>query len=120
MLVRGDLAFHDYEGVAVDLSERERIVADLGSKNAMLLRNHGTLAVGKSVGECFVRLYFMERACQAQIYALSAGDSVNHPPQGSPEVAAEQGTAGMALAANLLAWPALKRKAYRLDPHFAH
>ncbi|MEO7240614.1 MAG: class II aldolase/adducin family protein, partial [Sphingomicrobium sp.] len=100
MLVRGDLAFHDYEGVAVDLGERERIVADLGDKNAMLLRNHGTLAVGKTVGECFVRLYFIERACQAQIYALSAGDKVNHPPQGSPEVAAEQGTASIALGAN--------------------
>jgi ribulose-5-phosphate 4-epimerase/fuculose-1-phosphate aldolase len=74
MLVRGDVAFHDFEGVAVDLVERERLVADLGTKNAMILRNHGTLAVGKNVGECFVRLYFLERACQAQIMALSAGD----------------------------------------------
>jgi ribulose-5-phosphate 4-epimerase/fuculose-1-phosphate aldolase len=119
MLIRNDVAFHDYEGVAVDLSERERLVADLGTKNAMILRNHGTLAVGKNVGECFVRLYFLERACQAQIMALSAGDQVNNPPQGSPEVAAEQGQVGVALAANLLAWPALKRKAYRLDPSFA-
>jgi ribulose-5-phosphate 4-epimerase/fuculose-1-phosphate aldolase len=119
MLVRGDLAFHDYEGVAVDLDERERIVADLGGKNAMLLRNHGTLAVGKSVGECFVRLYFIERACQAQIMALSAGEKVNNPPQGAPEVAARQGTAGIAPAANLLAWPALKRKVFRMDAGFA-
>ena len=85
----------------------------------MILRNHGTLAVGKTVGECFVRLYFLERACQAQIYALSAGDNINNPPQGSPELAAEQGTAGIALAANLLAWPALKRKMMRVDPGFA-
>ena len=119
MLIRGDLAFHDYEGVAVDLDERERIVADLGDKEAMLLRNHGTLAVGRNVGECFVKLYFLERACQAQIYALSAGDNVNNPPQGAPEVAAEQGAAGLKLAANLLAWPALLRKAHRLDPAFA-
>jgi len=119
MLIRGDVSFHDYEGVAVDLSERERLVADLGTKNAMILRNHGTLAVGKNVGECFVRLYFLERACQAQIMALSAGNSVNHPPQGSPEITAQQGQIGVALAANLLAWPALKRKAYRLDPSFA-
>ena len=119
MLVRGDLAFHDYEGVAGDLDERERLVADLGDKNAMILRNHGTLAVGKNVGECFVRLYFVERACQAQIMALSAGDAINNPPQGSPEVTAQQGQVGVALAANLLAWPALKRKAYRLDPSFA-
>jgi ribulose-5-phosphate 4-epimerase/fuculose-1-phosphate aldolase len=119
MLVRGDLAFHDYEGVAVDMSERDRLVADLGDKNAMLLRNHGTLTVGKTVGECFVRLYFLERACQAQVHALSAGDAVNNPPQGSPEVTAQQGQAGVAVAANLLAWPALKRKAYRLDSRFA-
>jgi ribulose-5-phosphate 4-epimerase/fuculose-1-phosphate aldolase len=119
MLVRGDLAFHDYEGVAVDHSERERIVADLGDKGAMLLRNHGTLATGKNVGECFVKLYFLERACQAQIMALSAGDRLNRPPQGAAELTADQGTAGLKVAANLLAWPALKRKAYRLDPSFA-
>jgi len=119
MLVRGDIAYHDYEGVAVDLSERERIVADLGAKNAMIFRNHGTLALGPSVGECFVRLYFLERACQAQIMALSAGENINNPPQGSPEVAAEQGAVGITIAAKLLAWPALKRKAFRLDPGFA-
>ena len=119
MLVRGDLAFHDYEGVATDLDERERLVADLGDKGGMLLRNHGTLAVGGTVGECFVKVYFIERACQAQIMALSAGDKVNNPPQGTPELAAEQGTVGLKMAANLLAWPALKRKAYRLDPSFA-
>lgn len=119
MLVRGDLAFHDYEGVAVDLDERERIVVDLGDKDAMLLRNHGTLAVGANVGECFLKLYFLERACQAQVMALSAGDQVNRPPQGAAELTAEQGNVGLKIAANMLAWPALKRKAYRLDPSFA-
>ena len=119
MLVREDLAYHEYEGIAVDLDERERIVADLGSKNLMLLRNHGTLAVGETVGEAFVRLYTLERACQAQVMALSAGDNLNNPPQGSPEVAAQQGAVGLKIAAKLLAWPALKRKAYRLDPSFA-
>jgi ribulose-5-phosphate 4-epimerase/fuculose-1-phosphate aldolase len=119
MLIRGDIAFHEYEGVAVDLGERERLVADLGAKNAMILRNHGTLAVGKNVGECFIRLYYLERACEAQIMALSAGEEISNPPQGSPEVTAQQGAIGLPLAANLLAWPALKRKAYRLDPGFA-
>jgi ribulose-5-phosphate 4-epimerase/fuculose-1-phosphate aldolase len=120
MLVRGDLAYHDYEGIAVDLDERERIVADLGTKNLMLLRNHGSLAVGETIGEAFIRLYTLERACQAQVMALSAGaDNINNPPQGSPEVAAQQGAVGLKLAGNLLAWPALKRKAYRLDPSFA-
>ena len=54
MLIRGDIAFHDYEGVAVDLDERERIVADLGDKNAMIFRNHGTLALGPSVDRYFI------------------------------------------------------------------
>ncbi len=119
MLIRGEIAFHDYEGVAVDLDERERLVEDLGDKNAMILRNHGTLAVGRNVGECFIRLYYLERACQAQIMALSASNNLNNPPQGSPEITAEQGAIGLPLAANFLAWPALKRKAYRLDSGFA-
>jgi ribulose-5-phosphate 4-epimerase/fuculose-1-phosphate aldolase len=119
MLIRDQIATHEYEGVAVDLDERERLVADLGTKNAMILRNHGTLAVGKNVGECFIRLYYLERACQAQIMALSAGENVSIPPQGAPELTAQQGEIGLPLAANLLAWPALKRRAYRLDPGFA-
>ena len=119
MLVRDEVAYHDYEGVAVDLDERERLVANMGSKGAMLLRNHGTLAVGETVGEAFLRIYFLERACQAQILALSAGESLNNPPQGSPEVTAQQGKMGLKIAAGALAWPALMRKAYRLDPSFA-
>ena len=119
MLARGDMAFHEYEGVATDLDERERLVADLGDKSSMLLRNHGTLTVGKTIAEAFVRMYFLERACEAQVYALSAGDNISNPPQGTPELAAEQARAMIPLGSNLLAWPALKRKAYRLDPGFA-
>jgi ribulose-5-phosphate 4-epimerase/fuculose-1-phosphate aldolase len=120
MLIRDEVAYHDYEGVAVDLDERERIVADLGGKGAMLLRNHGTLTVGETIGEAFVKMYFLERACEAQILALSAGEgNLNNPPQGSPEVTAQQGKIGLKLAAGALAWPALVRKAYRLDPGFA-
>ncbi|MEO6433152.1 MAG: class II aldolase/adducin family protein [Sphingomicrobium sp.] len=119
MLIRGSLGFHDYEGVATDLEERERLVADLGDKQGMILRNHGTLAVGGNVGECFLTLYYIERACAAQIMALSAGDKCSNPPQGTPEMAAEQGAIGLKVAANLLAWPALLRKAHRLDPSFA-
>jgi ribulose-5-phosphate 4-epimerase/fuculose-1-phosphate aldolase len=119
MLIRDDVAYHDYEGVAVDLDERERLVANIGDKGAMLLRNHGTLAIGETVGEAFLKIYFLERACEAQILALSAGDSLNSPPQGAPEVTAQQGKMGLKLAAGALAWPALLRKAYRLDPGFA-
>ena len=120
MLIRDEVAYHDYEGVAVDLDERERLVAHLGGKTAMLLRNHGTLAIGETVGEAFLKIYFLERACEAQILALSAGEAnLNNPPQGSPEVTAQQGKVGLKMAAGALAWPALLRKAYRLDPSFA-
>ena len=119
MLIREDIAFHEYEGVAVDLDERERLIADMGDKGAMLLRNHGTLTVGETVGEAFLKMYFLERACEAQILALSAGDNLSHPPQGSPQVTAQQGKMGLKMAAGALAWPALLRKAYRLDAGFA-
>lgn len=67
MVASHDVAYHDYEGIATDLDERERLVTDLGSKSAMILRNHGTLALGGSVAACFLRLYFLERACEAQV-----------------------------------------------------
>ena len=69
----GRLAYHDYEGAALYLDERERIVASLGSAKAMILRNHGLMAVGRTVAECFLRLYRLERACQVQIAAAAAG-----------------------------------------------
>lgn len=120
MVIRDEIAYHDYEGIAVDLSERERIIEDLGDKSAMIFRNHGTLTVGETVGEAFLKLYFLERACEAQVLALSAGEgNLNKPPQGAPEMAAQQGKVSLKTGANLLAWPALLRKAYRLDPGFA-
>jgi ribulose-5-phosphate 4-epimerase/fuculose-1-phosphate aldolase len=120
MIAKHNVAYHDYEGIATDLEERERLVADLGDKHAMILRNHGTLAVGKSVGDCFLRLYFLERACQAQVKMLSAGlENLNNPPQGTEEkVAGQTPPGGMAMAAQMLAWPALLRKLDRIDPSF--
>jgi len=121
MLVRDEVAYHDYEGVALDLDERERLVADLGSKRAMILRNHGTLAVGRSIPDAFMRIYYLERACQAQCLALSGGMSlINHPPQGAPEKTAGQGRDMLPLLAEQVAWPAMLRKAERIDPGYKH
>ena len=72
MLVRPHLTYHGYEGVALNHDERERIVADLGDKNLMLLRNHGTLAVGENCGLAFIAIYFLERACATQVRALTS------------------------------------------------
>jgi ribulose-5-phosphate 4-epimerase/fuculose-1-phosphate aldolase len=117
MIAGGDVAYHDYEGIATDLEERERLVADLAAKNAMILRNHGTLTIGNSVAACFVRLYFLERACEAQVKMLAAGiDNLTPPPEGTPEkVAVQSAPAGMGLLAQRLAWPALLRKLDRVD-----
>jgi ribulose-5-phosphate 4-epimerase/fuculose-1-phosphate aldolase len=120
MIAGHDIAYHDYEGIATDLEERERLIADIGTKNAMILRNHGTLAVGESVGACFVRLYFLERACEAQVLMLSAGrEHLNTPPQGvDHKVAHQSNPKGMGMLAERLAWPALLRKLDRIDPGF--
>ncbi|PZO87486.1 MAG: class II aldolase [Sphingomonas sanxanigenens] len=120
MIAQHDVAYHDYEGIATDLDERERLVADLGAKHAMILRNHGTLAVGETVGACFLRLYFLERACEAQVMMLSAGrKNLNNPPQGvEDKVAGQANPKGLGMLAQALAWPALLRKLDRIDPSF--
>lgn len=120
MVARGDLAYHEYEGIATDLDERERLVEDMGDKHYMILRNHGTLAIGASVPEAFLRLYFLERACDAQVKMLAAGhDQLHNPPQGTPEKVTDQTSDGTTtLIAKQLAWPALLRKLDRIDPSF--
>lgn len=117
MVIHGDIAYHDYEGVALDLDERDRLVNDLRDRNLMILRNHGTLAVGRTCGDAFIRMYFLERACSMQVRALSA--SPNRPNQGVPEkTAALGGLAGDYVSA--LAWPALLRKLDRMNAGYKH
>lgn len=120
MIAKHNVAYHEYEGIATDLEERERLVEDLGDKHAMILRNHGTLAVGSAVSDCFLRLYYLERACEAQVKMLSAGrENLNTPPQGvEGKVETQSPPAGMAMLAQALAWPALLRKLDRIDPSF--
>ena len=81
----GRLAYHGYEGIALDLNERDRLVADLGQHKAMILRNHGLLVGGTSIPEAFHMIYMLERACGVQIAALSGGREIILPP---PEVCA--------------------------------
>jgi ribulose-5-phosphate 4-epimerase/fuculose-1-phosphate aldolase len=85
------IGYHDYEGVALNLDERSRLVKSLGSHDVMILRNHGLVAAGSSIAKAFHNLMFLERACMAQIKALSGGRALSIP---SPEVcarASEQG-----------------------------
>ncbi len=120
MIAHHDVAYHDFEGIATELDERERLVADLGARNAMILRNHGTLTVGATVAQAFLRMYFLERACEAQVHMLAAGrDGLNNPNQGVAEKVEQQSRPeGMGMLAQTLAWPALLRKLDRIDPSF--
>jgi ribulose-5-phosphate 4-epimerase/fuculose-1-phosphate aldolase len=120
MMIREDIAYHDYEGVALDLDERERLVHDIGSKHIMILRNHGTLALGESCADAFMRMFYLERACSMQVRALAGGAAWNKPNQGVPEKTAQQGAMGFAMGMGGLAWPALLRKLDRIDPGYRH
>ena len=116
MLVRSQIAYHDYEGVALFEEEKERLVKDLGDARLMILRNHGTLALGKNVAEAFTNIYFLEKACSYQVRALSGNLELNYPSEESIETTRQQGE-GREMAAALL-WPAVKRKMERLDSSF--
>ncbi len=112
------LAYHDYEGVALNDAEKPRIVADLGDRNCLMLRNHGLLTTGPTIADAFLLMYVFETACQIQLMAQSTGQPLVPVP--APIVAgiraqAEQVTRGLG---GRLVWPGLLRKLDRLDPSF--
>jgi ribulose-5-phosphate 4-epimerase/fuculose-1-phosphate aldolase len=74
------VAYHDFEGPSLDLAERQRLAANLGDKNVLVLRNHGLLTCGESVAQAFVRMYRLERACQVQLAAQATGAKLVIPP----------------------------------------
>lgn len=90
MRLTGNIGYHDYEGVAIDLDEQKRLVADLGGKMTLILRNHGLLSCGRTVREAFDYMYYLERACQAQIAALAGGAKLVIPPKAVAEKVAQQ------------------------------
>lgn len=105
----GRLGYHAYEGIALDTEERERLVADLGTHNAMILRNHGLLAAGHTIPAAFQNILFLERACQAQVKALSGGRPLVIPPHEVCERAARQFDREEADEIRELAWQAALR-----------
>ncbi len=100
------LGYHGYEGIATDIAERERLVADLGSHSAMILRNHGLLVAGSSAADAFSSIYFLERACQIQIQAQSGGVPLVQPPPQVCEHAARQFEDDDSEGITQLAWEA--------------
>jgi ribulose-5-phosphate 4-epimerase/fuculose-1-phosphate aldolase len=112
------VGYHDFEGVAVDLDEQRRIVADLGDADLLVLRNHGLLVVGPTIPQAFSNIYRAELACKAQIMALSAGKELSEV---SPDVIAYTNhlyRPEVRRPFGVLEWPALLRKLDRIDPSY--
>ncbi len=119
MVVHDDIAYHDYEGIATDLDERERLVKDLGNHGFMILKNHGTLTVGANCATAFLRMYFLEQACKTQILAQSDQEEpMEEPPAMSAKVLQQGAPAFVKGLGDNLAWPGLLRKLNRVNPGF--
>jgi ribulose-5-phosphate 4-epimerase/fuculose-1-phosphate aldolase len=103
----GRMAYHGYEGIALDLDERDRLVHDLGEHRAMILRNHGLLVGGRTIPEAFADIYFLERACQAQV-ATGDAELVIPPEEVCVHTAAQFNRADM-LAHCEMAWESALR-----------
>lgn len=112
------LSYHDYEGIALNEDEKPRLVADLGSNNFLILRNHGLLTVGETIPEAFLYMYALETACQTQLQAQSAGVKLTHVNDAIVKGIKAQIDAVMKGMGGELAWPALLRKLERRDSSF--
>ncbi|QCF24891.1 class II aldolase/adducin family protein [Hydrocarboniclastica marina] len=116
MLCLDHLSFHDYEGVALNLDERERLTRDLQGKNLMLLRNHGLMSVGGTVAEAFTYLYFLMKACEIQVRTLGQGAA--YLPSAAAIETTRQQSQSLGQASKLT-WPALVRLMDKIDPTYA-
>ncbi|MCC9008735.1 class II aldolase/adducin family protein [Pseudomonas putida] len=122
----GRVAYHAYEGIALDMDEQQRLVADLGDNPVMILRNHGLLATGGSVAEAFLRMYYLEKACEIQLAAQSAGQVILPPAEVCAHTERQFNAPGRGLKqgeltdpdALQLAWAALLRMLERVAPGY--
>jgi ribulose-5-phosphate 4-epimerase/fuculose-1-phosphate aldolase len=118
-IAMSSLGYHDYEGIALRDDEKPRLVRDLGQNACLVLHNHGLLTVGPTVGDAFVWMYVLQRACETQLLAQSGGGPLVHV---DPRILAgvksnvEAVTRGIGPS---IAWPALRRKLDRLDRGYA-
>jgi ribulose-5-phosphate 4-epimerase/fuculose-1-phosphate aldolase len=113
------IAYHDYEGLALELDEQARLVEDLGVHKAMILRNHGLITCGGSIAEAFDLMYYLERACQIQIDAMAGGARVRPAPREIARKVAAQFKA-LPYKAKKTEWKALLRMLERTDPSYRH
>lgn len=118
MLALQSLAYHDYEGLALNEEEKPRLVSDLGDKQHMILRNHGLLTVGRTAAEAFLAMFLLERACKIQILAQSGGAELVRVPDPILRLIRLQVKAVTVGQGAALTWPGLLRKLDRTDPSY--
>ncbi len=107
-------AFHEFEGIAVELGERERLVADLGNHKVMVLRNHGLLTAGVDTGEAFNLMYHLEKTCETQMQVLASNQTYSLPSPEMCEKAARQYWGNGDRVFGTRDWPAMMARADRL------
>ena len=116
LIILPQVAYHAYEGIALNHEEKERLVADLGDKHAFILRNHGTLTVGRTAADCWLHMYYLEKACTQQILALSAGrEGLLIAPEAAQETVENQVRMGLGGG---LACPGALRRLDRESPGY--
>ena len=116
-MLYGEVGYHDWEGLSVDLDERFRIAQNLGDKKCLIMRNHGFLTVGATAGEAFMNMYYLIRMCQAALQAHAAGLVIEPGDKSLWELSRKQYTA---FSPGKFEWPALLRRCDRLDPSYKH
>ena len=120
MFALASMSYHDYEGLAVNQDEKARLQQDLGNSNFMLLRNHGGLTLGKTIGDAFMHMYDLTRACQVQLQIMSTGMKPVMVDQSIVDgIKAQANIVHTGLTGGQKSWPAMVRKVYRHDPSFA-
>ena len=112
------IGYHDYEGVAVDLDEQQRLARDLGEHAGMIMRNHGLLVVGGSIPEAFYNMFKLERACQVQVAVLSCNVEVRMPPQEVIDDSYRMYLPTTRRPFGVLEWPAFLKKLDKIDPSY--
>src|SRR6266404_5126785 len=118
MLALASLAYHDYEGLALNEEEKPRLVADLGDETSMILRNHGLLTVGRTAAEAFLAMFLLERACKIQILAQAGGAELVNVPEPILHLVESKVKAVTVGQGAALAWPGLLRKLDRIDSSY--
>jgi ribulose-5-phosphate 4-epimerase/fuculose-1-phosphate aldolase len=125
IFIRGSLAYHPYEGVALNPGERVRLQRDLGDKSYLILPNHGLLTCGETIPDTFLMMYMLQRACEVQVKAQSCGAPLIHIPdeieQSTREMTAEMNISMRGRRTQLdgsVPWPALLRRLDRVSPGF--